>query len=124
VPSQSRRSAQARIRAGERRSIAGARDGGGPGHRRPAAERRQLRGAHAALVPRARRAGAAGQGIRRPRDRALHLGRHLQPVPPPRLRPRAPIRRQRKHGAFYLLLPSLLPLSGLSVCPYGGFVLI
>ena len=74
--------------------------GAGAGHRRSAAERRQLHGAHAALVPRARGAGAAGQGVRRARPRALHLGRHLSPLPQPRIRPRAPIRRPRKHGEF------------------------
>ena len=80
-------------------------DGGGAGHRRPAAERRQLHGAHAALVPRARRADPPGQGLRRARARALHLGRHLHPLPPPRLRPRAPIRRPRKHGAASISSP-------------------
>jgi hypothetical protein len=92
--------------AGARVRVGGAGAGAGAGHRRPAAERRQLHGAHAALVPRARRAGAAGQGVRRARAPALHLGRDLPPVPPLRVRPRAPIRRPRKHGEF-THLPSI-----------------
>ena len=66
----------------------------------------KLCGAHAAPVPQARRAEPPGQGLRRARARAVHLGRHLQLLPPPRLRPHAPVRRTRKHGA-----PSILSRS-------------